>query len=142
MSDDATSSREARIRPRRNLSIDWRFLALLAGGTAILAAPAWLAVDRLDGGRAGLLAGLGFSIASLASGFHWIRWSVARGGKEFVVAVLGSMTARVVGTILFALVVAFGTAANVAVALLTVVAMHIVFGVIEIAYLHGTEALG
>lgn len=122
--------------------IDGRFLALLIGGTAILAGPAWLAVDRWDGGREGLLAGVGFSVASLALGFHWIRWSVARGGKTFIVAVMGSLTARVVATLVFAMAVALGTSADLVVALLTVAAMHVVFGMIEVAYLHGTEALG
>lgn len=123
-------------------TIDWRFLALLVGGTAILAAPAWLVVDRWDGGRTGLLAGASFSLASLALGFHWIRWSVANGGKAFVVAVMGGTTARILATLVFALAVALGTSANPAVALLTVVAMHIVFGLIEIAYFHGTGSLG
>lgn len=122
--------------------IDVRFLALLVGTTAVLAAPAWLLVDRWAGGREGLGAGVAFSLASLALGFHWIRWSVAEGGKAFVTAVLGGMTVRVLATLAFALGVAFGTGAHLAVALLTVVALHIVFGVVEIAYLHGTETLG
>lgn len=129
-------------RARGSAPIDWRFLALLVGGTALVALPAWLAVDRWDGGREGLLAGLAFSLASLAAGFHWVRWSVASGGKAFVVAVMGSTTVRILATVAFALAVALGTSANLAVALLTVVAMHIVFGMIEIAYFHRTEALG
>lgn len=123
-------------------AVDWRFLALLAGVTALFAAPGWVVVDRWDGGRQGMLAGTAFSLASLALGFHWIRWSVASGGKAFVVAVMGSMTARIVATLAFALGLAFGTVANLAVALLTVVGMHIVFGLIEIVYLHRTESLG
>lgn len=128
--------------PGADRRIDVRFLALLVGITAVAAVPAWFAVGRFDGGRPGLALGLGFSLASLAIGFHWIRWSARGEGKRFVAAVMGSMTARVVATLVFALVVAFGTTANLAVALLTVVAMHIVFGMIEVAYFHGTEALG
>ena len=124
-------------------SIDWRFVVLLTGLTALLTVPAWWGVDRWEGGREGLVAGVTFSLASLALGFHWVRWSVSDGGGEsFVVAVLGSVTARVIATLVFALAVAWGTSADPAVALLTVVAMHIVFGLIEVAYFHRTETLG
>lgn len=123
-------------------AIDGRFLALLVALAAIPAIPAWLWVDRFDGGRAGLAAGLGFSLASLAVGHHWIRWSVAGESKRFVAAVTGSAAARLMATLAFALAVAFGTTANLAVALTTVVATHIVLGTVEIAYLQRTEALG
>lgn len=137
-----TGADEAPASARHERRVDGRFLVLLVGITAVFAAPAWGLVDRFDGGRAGLGLGLAFSLASLAIGFHWIRWSAAGEAKRFVAAVMGSLTARVVATLVFALVVAFGTTANLAVALLTVVAMHIVFGMIEIAYFHRTEALG
>lgn len=122
--------------------MEWRFLALMAGGTALLALPAWFLVEDLDGGRAGLVAGVAFSLASVALGFHWIRWSVARDGRTFLVAVMGSMVARVVGLLVFALALAYGTTVNLVVALLTVVAMHVVFGFVEIGYFHRTEAIG
>ncbi len=93
--------------------IDWRFVGGLAVLMAAVAAGAWQWVDRLDGGQAGLLAGLGFSFVSLVVGFHWIRWSVTRGHTKFMT-----------------------------VALLTIVAAHFVFGAAEIVYLNRTGNLG
>lgn len=122
--------------------VEWRFLALLAGGSALLAIPAWFLVGDVDGGRSGLVAGMAFSLASVALGFHWIRWSAARDGRTFLVAVMGSMLARVIGLLVFALALAFATAVSLVVALLTVVAMHVVFGFVEIGYFHRTEAIG
>lgn len=122
-------------------AVDWRFLALLAGGTGIGAVPAWIWVARWEGGRAGLAAGLAFSLVSLALGFHWILWSAAGSPGRFAAAVLGSTLSRGVLLLAFALALAYGTAANLAVALLTVVAMHLVFGLVEIAWFQRTEAL-
>ncbi len=121
--------------------IDWRFVGGLAVLMAAVAAGAWQWVDRLDGGQAGLLAGLGFSFVSLVVGFHWIRWSVTRGHTKFTIAVLGGFAARVVGLLAYALILAFATNVSVAVALLTIVAAHFVFGAAEIVYLNRTGNL-
>lgn len=121
--------------------IDWRFVGGLAVLVAVVAAGAWQWVDRFDGGQAGLLAGLGFSFVSLVIGFHWIRWSVTRGHTKFMIAVLGGFAARVVGLLAFALILAFATNVSVAVALLTIVAAHFVFGAVEILYLNRTGNL-
>lgn len=121
--------------------IDWRFVGGLAVLVAVVAAGAWQWVDRFDGGQAGLLAGLGFSFVSLVVGFHWIRWSVTRGHTKFMIAVLGGFAARVVGLLAFALILAFATNVSVAVALLTIVAAHFVFGAVEIVYLNRTGNL-
>lgn len=121
--------------------IDWRFVGGLAVLVAVVAVCAWQWVDRFDGGQAGLLAGLGFSFVSLGVGFHWIRWSVTRGHTKFMIAVLGGFAARVVGLLAFALILAFATNASVAVALLTIVAAHFVFGAVEIVYLNRTGNL-
>ncbi len=122
--------------------IDWRFVGGLAVLMAAVAAGAWQWVDRLDGGQAGLLAGLGFSFVSLVVGFHWIRWSVTRGHTKFMIAVLGGFAARVVGLLAYALILAFATNVSVTVALLTIVAAHFVFGAAEIVYLNRTGNLG
>jgi hypothetical protein len=121
--------------------IDWRFVGGLAVLVAVVATGAWQWVDRFDGGQAGLLAGLGFSFVSLVVGFHWIRWSVTRGHTKFMIAVLGGFAARVVGLLAFALILAFATNVSVAVALLTIVAAHFVFGAVEIVYLNRTGNL-
>jgi len=122
--------------------IDWRFVGGLAVLVVVVAAGAWHWLDRFNGGHAGLLAGLGFSFVSLVVGFHWIRWSVTRGHTKFVIAVLGGLAARVVGLLAFALILAFATNVSVAVALLTIVAAHFVFGAVEIIYLNRTGNLG
>lgn len=122
--------------------IDWRFVGGLAVLVVMVAAGAWNWLDRFNGGHAGLLAGLGFSFVSLVVGFHWIRWSVTRGHTKFVIAVLGGLAARVVGLLAFALILAFTTNVSVAVALLTIVAAHFVFGAVEIIYLNRTGNLG
>ncbi len=122
--------------------IDWRFLA---GLSAVLALVAWLGrdlVDSLPGGPTGLLAGLAFSLVSLAAGYHWVRWSAGRGDRHFMTALLGGFLARIVGLLAFAVALAFATSVNLAVALLTVVAAHLVLGMGEIVYLNRTSALG
>ncbi len=121
--------------------IDWRFVGGIAVLVAAVAAGAWQWVDRFDGGQAGLLAGLGFSFVSLVAGFHWIRWSVTRGHTKFMIAVLGGFAARVIGLLAYALILAFATNVSVAVALLTIVAAHFVFGAVEIVYLNRTGNL-
>lgn len=123
------------------LPVDWNFLAILVGGTALLAIPGWHLVADVDGGRAGLVSGLAFSLVSVAAGFHWIRWSAARDGRTFLVAVMGSTLARVIAILVFALALAFGTTVSLVVALLTVVAMHIAFGFVEIVYFHRMETI-
>lgn len=122
--------------------VDVRFLGLAAGVTAAGGALAWPLVDGLDGGRSGLLAGLAFSLASVVLGYHWLRWSARREGRTFLIAALGGFTARVAAVLLFALAIAFGTAANLVVALLTVAVLHVLLGFVEIAYFHRTEAIG
>ena len=59
--------------------IDGRFLAGLLALAALGGLAAWPLVDHLDGGPAGLLAGIAFSVVSLGLGHHWIRWSARRG---------------------------------------------------------------
>lgn len=122
--------------------IDWRFLGGLTALLAVAALPAWLLVESVDGGPAGLVAGLAFSLASTGLGFHWIRRSAGRGDRHFTTALLGGFLARVVALLAFAFALAFATTANLAVALLTVVATHLVLGLGEIVYLHRTDALG
>jgi hypothetical protein len=120
--------------------IDARFALTLAGLLALAGLAAWPLVGRWPGGEAGLAAGLVFSFASLVIGLAGIRWGLARSPRHMVTALLGSMAARVVALIVFTLVLAFGTRAHLAVALLTVVAAHIVVGGAEIAYLKRTGA--
>lgn len=121
--------------------IDWRHLAFLTALLAAGAAPAWLLVERWDGGPAGLVAGALFSLASLALGHHAVRRAAGRGDGAFVAAVFGGALARLLGIGAFALAVAWGTEAHLAVALLTVVAVHVVLGPLEALYLHRTDAL-
>ena len=120
--------------------IDARFALALAGLLVLAGLAAWPLVARWPGGEAGLVAGLVFSFASLVLGMTGIRWGLARSPRHMVTALLGSMAARVVAMIAFALVIAFATRAHLAVALLTVVAAHLVVGGVEIAYLKRTGA--
>lgn len=121
--------------------IDGRFLA---GLLALVVLGGWVArplVDHLDGGPAGLLAGLAFSALSLGLGHHWIRWSARRAPARFVGAVMGVFAVRVVALVGFALGLAFGTGVDLAVALLTVVGSHLTLGALELVYLKRTDAL-
>ena len=122
--------------------IDGRFLAGLLALAALGGLAAWPLVDHVDGGPAGLLAGILFSVLSLGLGHHWIRWSARRAPGDFVGAVMGAFLARVVALIAFALGLAFGTGVDLTVALLTVVASHLTLGSLEIVYLKRTDALG
>jgi len=120
--------------------IDARFAAGLALILGAAGALAWPWVGRFSGGHAGLLAGLGFSYASLVLGLAAIRWGLARNPRRLVTALLGAMTVRVVAILGFALVVGLATRAHLAVGLLTVVATHVVIGMAEIVYLKRTDA--
>lgn len=122
--------------------IDGRFLAGLLALAALGGLAAWPLVDHLEGGPAGLAAGTAFSVLSLGVGHHWIRRSAQRAPGRFVGAVMGMFAARVVALVAFALVLAFGTGVDLAVALLTVVASHVTLGMIELVYLKRTDALG
>lgn len=121
--------------------IDGRFLGTLAVSMAVAAVAGWTWVDRFAGGRAGLLAGLGFTFVSIGAGYHALRWGARADARRFLGAVIGSFTARIFGLLAFAIVVASTTDAHVAVALLTAVAAHFVFGAYEIVYLKRTGAL-
>jgi hypothetical protein len=122
--------------------IDWRFVGLLIGLLAASAVIGWIFVGEVDGGRPAFIAGLVFSMVSVAVGFHWIRWSASRRGTHFLAAALGGFLARVVGLLIFALALAAGTDLNLSVALLTVVVAHLVFGMAEVAYVNRTGGLG
>ena len=122
--------------------IDGRFLAGLLALAALGGLAAWPLVDHLEGGPGGLAAGTLFSVLSLGVGHHWIRWSARRAPGRFVGAVMGMFAARVVALVAFALVLGFGTAVDMAVALLTVLASHLTLGMIELVYLKRTDALG
>lgn len=122
--------------------IDGRFLAGLLALAAVGGLAAWPLVDHLDGGPAGLLAGIGFSVLSLALGHHWIRWNARRPPGHFVGGVMGAFAVRVVALVAFALGLAFGTDVDLAVALLTIVASHLTLGALELVYLKRTDALG
>jgi len=121
--------------------IDVRFLALLAAGLAGGAALGWRWVTDVPGGPGGLAAGLAFSFASLGLGHHAVRRGAARGERPFLAAVLGGTAARVLALAAFALGLAYGTGLDLVVALLTVVAAHIVFGIVDVVYLQRTGAL-
>ena len=127
---------------RRPPLIDGRFLGLLTALAALVGAAGWSLVGHLEGGPQGLVYGLGFSVLSFAVGHHCIRWAAYRAPRRFAGAVLGVFAARVTGLLGFALFVAFGTAAHVAVALLTVVAAYFALGAAELVYLQRTDALG
>ncbi len=120
--------------------IDPRFAGGLAVVLTAAAAAAWPLVGRLPGGHAGLAAGLGFSYVSLVLGLEALRRGIGRGPRATVTALLAAMAARTVALVAFALVVAFATRAHLALALLTVVATHLVVGVAEIVYLKRTDA--
>jgi hypothetical protein len=120
--------------------IDARFAAGLALVLGAAGALAWPWVGRFPGGHAGLLAGLGFSYASLVLGLAAIRWGLARNPRRLVTALLGAMTVRVLALLAFALVLGLATRAHLAVGLLTVVATHVVIGMAEIVYLKRTDA--
>ncbi|MGH7543507.1 MAG: hypothetical protein ACREK7_06160 [Gemmatimonadota bacterium] len=122
--------------------IDGRFLAGLLALAALGGLAAWPLVDHLEGGPAGLAAGLAFSVLSLGLGHHWVRWSARRAPGRFVGAVMGAFAARVVALVVFALGLAFGTGVDVTVALVTVVASHLTLGALELVYLKRTDALG
>ena len=64
--------------------IDGRFLAGLLLVAALGGLAAWPLVDHLNGGPAGLLAGIVFSVVSLGLGHHWIRRSARRAPGRFV----------------------------------------------------------
>lgn len=119
-----------------------RFLVGLAALAAVLYAIGAPIVASIEGGRLGLVAGLLFSVASFAVGYHWIRWGATRGGATFTTAVLGGVLGRLLGLLVFALVLAFGTTADVAVGLLTAVGAHFVLAAAEIVYLSRTGSLG
>ena len=121
--------------------IDARYLVALTALAAALAAIAWPLVDRWPGGREGLAAGLAFSLVSLGAGYHALRWAARAGGSKLFAAVVGSALARFAGLFALALALARATDAHVAVALLTVVALHLVLGTFEILYLKRTDAL-
>jgi len=103
--------------------------------------PAWVWVDRFEGGRDGLVAGIVFAFLSVGAGYHALRWGARRGNRGFVAAALGSMVVRILAFVVFALIVAGVTDAHVAVALLSAVAAHFVFGAFEIVYLKRTDGL-
>ena len=121
--------------------IDARYLAALTALVALVATAAWPWIDRWPGGREGLGVGLGFSLVSLGAGYHALRWGARRGGSRFFAAVVGSTLARLAGLVALGLALAWASDAHVAVALLTVVAMHLVLGTFEILYLKRTDAL-
>lgn len=122
--------------------LDTRFLVGLTALAAILYAIGTPLVVPIEGGRHGLVAGLLFSLASFGVGYHWIWWGATRGGASFMTAVFGGFLSRLLGLLVFALALAYGTSANVTVGLLTAVGAHFVFGAAEIVYLNRTGSLG
>lgn len=122
--------------------IDVRYLLALTALAAVTAAVAWPLVDRWPGGREGLAAGIAFSVVSLGAGYHALRWGAKGGGNRFFAAVVGSVLTRFAALFALAVGLAWATNAHVAVALLTVVALHLVLGTFEIVYLKRTDALG
>jgi hypothetical protein len=121
--------------------IDGRYLIALTALATVAAGIAWPLVARWPGGRVGLAAGLAFSLVSLGAGYHALRWAARGGGSKFFAAVVGSALARFAGLFALALGLSWATDAHVAVALLTVVALHLVLGTFEILYLKRTDAL-
>ena len=121
--------------------IDARYLMALAALAAVTAGIAWPLVDGWPGGREGLAAGLAFSVVSLGAGYHALRWGARAGGSKLFAAVVGSALVRFAALFALALGLAWATDAHVAVALLTVVALHLVLGTFEIVYLQRTDAL-
>jgi hypothetical protein len=121
--------------------IDARYLIALTALAALAAGVAWPLVDLWPGGREGLAAGLAFSLVSLGAGYHALRWGANGGGSKLFATVVGSMLARFAALFALAFGLAWGTDAHVAVALLTVVALHLALGTFEIVYLKRTDAL-
>jgi hypothetical protein len=121
--------------------IDVRYLAALVALATLAAVAAWPWVDRWPGGREGLLAGIAFSLVSLGAGYHALRWGARSGGSKLFAAVVGSALVRVAALLAVALALAWGSDANVAVALLTIVVLHLVLGTFEVLYLKRTDAL-
>ena len=121
--------------------IDARYLGALAALATLAALAAWPWVDRWPGGREGLLAGIAFSLVSLGAGYHALRWGARSGGSKLFAAVVGSTLVRVAALLAVALALAWGSDAHVAVALLTIVVLHLVLGTFEILYLKRTDAL-
>jgi hypothetical protein len=122
--------------------IDARYLIALTALAALTAAVAWPLVDRWPGGREGLAAGLAFSVVSLGAGYHALRWGARGGGNRLFAAVAASTLVRFAALFALAIGLARATDAHLAVALLTVVALHLVLGTFEIVYLKRTDALG
>ncbi|MGH7567238.1 MAG: hypothetical protein ACREK2_10450 [Gemmatimonadota bacterium] len=121
--------------------IDARYLGALAALATLSAVAAWPWVDRWPGGREGLLAGIAFSLVSLGAGYHALRWGARSGGSKLFAAVVGSALVRIAALLAVALALASGSEAHVAVALLTIVVLHLVLGTFEILYLKRTDAL-
>ena len=121
--------------------IDLRYLAALTALAALAAVAAWPWVDRWPGGREGLLAGIAFSLVSLGAGYHALRWGARGQGSRLFAAVVGSTLARLVALMAIGLALAWTSDAHVAVALLTIVVLHLVLGTFEILYLKRTDAL-
>lgn len=121
--------------------IDARYVIALTALAAVTAGIAWPLVDVWPGGREGLAAGLAFSLVSLGAGYHALRWGARGGGARLFAAIVGSTLARFAALFALAFVLAWATDAHVAVALLTVVALHLVLGIFEILYLKRTDAL-
>lgn len=121
--------------------IDVRYLIALTALAALTAAVAWPLVDRWPGGHEGLIAGLAFSLVSLGTGYHALRWGARGGGSKLFAAVVGSALARFAALLAMGLALAWASDAHVAVALLTIVVLHLVLGTFEILYLKRTDAL-
>ena len=121
--------------------IDARYLIALTALAALAALVAWPLVDRWPGGREGLVFGLAFSLVSLGAGYHALRWGARSGGSLLFAAVVGSALARFAALLALGLALAWASDAHVAVALLTVVVLHLVLGTFEILYLKRTDAL-
>lgn len=122
--------------------IDVRYLGALLALAVLVAGAAWPWIDRWPGGRAGLVAGLVFSLVSLGAGYHALRWGARGGDTKLFGALVGATLARLLGLAILGIALARGSAANLEVALLTVVGMHFVLGTFEILYLKRTDALG
>lgn len=121
--------------------IDLRYLAALTALAGLAALAAWPWVEGWPGGREGLVAGIAFSLVSLGAGYHALRWGACGGGSRLFAAVVGSTLARFAALFVLGLALAWGSDAHVAVALLTIVVLHLVLGTFEILYLKRTDAL-
>lgn len=109
--------------------------------TAALTLPAALVADRWDGGLEGLVAGALFSLASGVAGWHWLRAGARGDPRRFVASVFGGLLARLLAVGVFAVTLVLVDGPHVAVALVAVAALHVVFGAVEIVYLHGMGTL-